>query len=89
VPTYIDNTNQCWAKMKILLRETSMKKVCAKVKLFIASERKLKIVTSLCPVMVFVSKNSKMHENLKPMVSDIADVVIANAGVCITKNLSM
>jgi hypothetical protein len=40
-------------------------------------------------MMVFVSQNPKMRENIKPMVSDIVDVVIADIGFCIPKILSM
>jgi hypothetical protein len=40
-------------------------------------------------MMVSVSQSSKTRENIKLMVSDIADIVIADTGVCITKTLSM
>jgi hypothetical protein len=43
VPIYIGNTNQCRAKMRLLLPKTGMKKAHVEVKIFVASAHKLKI----------------------------------------------
>jgi hypothetical protein len=42
VPIYIGNTNQCRAKMRLVLPETGMKKASVKVTFFVASMQKLK-----------------------------------------------
>jgi hypothetical protein len=64
MPIYIGNTNQCQAKMSLLLPETGMKKA-HKIEFFCSKHVKTKNlwcqveVTSSCPVLVFVSQTLK------------------------------
>jgi hypothetical protein len=68
MPIYIGNTNQCQAKMSLLLPETGMKKV-RESEFFCSKHVKTKNlwcqveVTSSCPMLVFVSQNPKASKN--------------------------